>query len=67
MTPSMLKRISDAVGSIRYGAVHILIQDSKVIQIEKIEKVRLDKADRETGGTSHSSSDPTRHLEAGQE
>ena len=48
--------ISDAVGEenltaqillalrgIRYGYVQITVQDAKVVQIEKTEKIRLDK------------------------
>jgi len=30
-----------AIREIRYGSVQIVIQDSKVVQIEKIEKLRL--------------------------
>ena len=32
------------VQSLRYGVVEIIIHDSHVIQIEKTERVRLDKA-----------------------
>jgi hypothetical protein len=31
------------VGSLRYGAVEIIVQDSRVVQIEKTERVRLDR------------------------
>jgi len=31
------------VAALRFGAVHITVHDSKVIQIETTEKVRLDK------------------------
>jgi hypothetical protein len=30
-----------AIREIRYGSVQIVIQDSKVVQIEKLEKLRL--------------------------
>jgi hypothetical protein len=30
-----------AIREIRYGSVQIVIQDSKVVQIEKVEKIRL--------------------------
>jgi hypothetical protein len=30
-----------AIREIRYGSVQIVIQDSKVVQIDKIEKLRL--------------------------
>ena len=32
------------VKSLRYGVVEIIVQDSRVVQIEKTERVRLDKA-----------------------
>jgi len=48
---STLRRITQAVESIRYGTIQIVIQDSRVIQIEKTEKIRLDRADQTAGGT----------------
>jgi hypothetical protein len=36
-----LTRLMEMIGSIRYGSITLLIQDSKVIQIDKSEKVRL--------------------------
>jgi len=34
-------RIENAVKSIRYGIVQLIIQDGRVIQIDKTEKIRL--------------------------
>jgi hypothetical protein len=34
-------RIRDALREIRYGTVTLVIQDSRVIQIDKSEKIRL--------------------------
>ena len=39
--PEVLRRIADAIRSIRYGQVQIIIQDSRVVQIDTTEKVRL--------------------------
>ncbi len=39
----LLSQILKAVRSIRYGCVQIIVQDSKVVQIDKTEKIRLDK------------------------
>jgi hypothetical protein len=36
-----LKQLLDMVNSINYGSITLLIQDRKVVQIEKNEKVRL--------------------------
>jgi hypothetical protein len=35
--------IADAIRSIRHGRVELIVQDSRVIQINKTEKLRLDK------------------------
>ncbi|MCC2668730.1 MAG: putative small protein [Armatimonadetes bacterium] len=36
-----LEAIQDAVRSVRYGIVQLIIQDGRVVQIEKTEKIRL--------------------------
>lgn len=41
VTEKDLQAIVDFVGTIQFGAVTIVIQDGKVIQLEKSEKVRL--------------------------
>ncbi len=38
----LLERIADAIGGLRFGSVEIVIQDGKVVQIERREKFRLD-------------------------
>jgi hypothetical protein len=37
----VLSQIAEAIGGIRYGSVHVIIQDSRVIRIEKAEKIRV--------------------------
>jgi hypothetical protein len=37
----VLQLILRAIREIRYGSVQIVIQDSKVVQIDKVEKLRL--------------------------
>jgi hypothetical protein len=37
----ILRIILRAIREIRYGSVQIVIQDSKVVQIDKVEKLRL--------------------------
>ena len=54
----VLRLILRALREIRYGSIQIVIQDSKVVQIEKLEKIRLVNdpniarglADQTTGG-----------------
>ncbi len=38
-----LDLVIQQVGSLRYGVVEIIVHDSRVIQIEKTERVRLEK------------------------
>ena len=37
----VIRLILHAMREIRYGSVQIVIQDSKVVQIDKVEKIRL--------------------------
>lgn len=41
----LLLQILEALRSIRYGYVQIIVQDSKVVQIDKTEKIRFDRED----------------------
>ena len=38
----VLKYVEDAIRSIQYGSVEIVIQDGKVVQVETREKQRFD-------------------------
>ena len=38
-----LELVRQQVGSLRYGVVEIIVHDSQVTQIEKTERLRLDK------------------------
>jgi hypothetical protein len=38
-----LQLVIQHVGSLRYGVVEIVVHDGRVIQIEKTERLRLDK------------------------
>ncbi len=56
-----LEEIARAVRQIRFGSVEIVIHDSRVVQIERREKVRFDKASCGTGsGRPH---DPASRVE----
>ena len=48
-SPNIEQEILRAVRSLRYGSVEIIIHDSKVVQIERKEKIRLDKNSAEVG------------------
>jgi len=43
-----LEIVRRQVGSLRFGVVQIIVHDSQVTQIEKTERVRLDKSRAQT-------------------
>ena len=46
--PGWLEIVRRHVASLRYGVVQIVVHDSQVTQIDKTERVRLDKAAAQT-------------------
>ncbi|MGD0117424.1 MAG: YezD family protein [Candidatus Binatus sp.] len=42
----VLQRIAKAISGVRFGSVEVVIQDSRVVQIERKEKFRFDKNNR---------------------
>jgi hypothetical protein len=42
----VLRRIANAISGVRFGSVEVVIQDSRVVQIERKEKFRFDKHSR---------------------
>ena len=42
-----LELVIQHVGSLRFGAVEIVVHDSRVIQVEKTERLRLEKGSYE--------------------
>jgi hypothetical protein len=45
ITPDWLGIIARQVESLKFGVVQITVHESRVVQIEKTEKVRLDRTD----------------------
>ena len=43
-----LEVVSEQIGTLRFGVVQIVVHDGRVVQIEKTEKVRLDKPASDT-------------------
>ena len=41
--PGWLVLVRDHVNSLKFGTVQITVHDSRVVQVERAEKVRLDK------------------------
>jgi len=46
----LLAQIAEAIRTIRFGSVQILIHDGRVVQIEKAERLRVAQADLTPGG-----------------
>jgi len=46
----VLAQISKAIQAIRFGSVEIIIQDGKVVQIERKEKIRFNPDTRKGQG-----------------
>jgi hypothetical protein len=40
----VLERIAQAIRGVRFGSVQIVIHESRVVQIERAEKIRLDSS-----------------------
>lgn len=43
-SPQWLKLVEQAVGSLQFGVVQIVVHHAKVVQIETTEKLRLDQS-----------------------
>ena len=41
--PEWLKLVRDQVDSLKFGTVQITVHDSRVTQVERLEKLRLDR------------------------
>jgi hypothetical protein len=44
LPPLLLRELVDALWSIRYGAIELVIHDGRVVQLERREKVRFEHA-----------------------
>lgn len=42
LPPELLQELRQALGSIRYGTIELVIHDGRVVQLERREKVRFE-------------------------
>lgn len=42
-----LEVVAEQIGTLRFGVLQIVVHDGRVVQIEKTEKIRLDKPGRD--------------------
>jgi hypothetical protein len=50
VSPELLQQIGDAIRSMRYGTVQVTVHNARVVQIDKIERVRFTPATDLTRG-----------------
>ena len=60
--PTWLSLVQGQVESLRFGVVQIVVHDSRVVQIDRTEKLRVDQPEQRPSPNSV----PTRNLEAKQ-
>jgi hypothetical protein len=51
VSEATLKRISTAIDALQYGTIQITVHNSKVVQIDKIERIRVLRNDIEENGS----------------
>jgi hypothetical protein len=49
ITPEWLGIVQNQVEALKFGVVQITVHESRVVQIEKTEKVRIERPERERG------------------
>ncbi|HEU5040909.1 MAG TPA: YezD family protein [Gemmatimonadales bacterium] len=52
LPPALLQELRQALRSIRYGTIQLVIHDGRVVQLERREKVRFDHGVTEQNGAS---------------
>lgn len=60
LPPVLLRELMDALRTIRFGSIELVIHEGRVVQLERRQKVRFDievtslsRTDRTTGSPSH--------------
>jgi hypothetical protein len=47
--PTWLQLVRKQVGPLKFGTVQITVHDSRVVQVERVEKLRFDKPEQSAG------------------
>jgi len=47
--PAWLQLVREHVGSLKFGTVQITVHDARVVQVERVEKLRFDKPEPSGG------------------
>lgn len=60
-SPAVMSAIAQAIRSVRFGMIRIMVHDTRVVQIEKVEKIRMnDSAYLTAGGHDTPRTEPDR-------
>ena len=65
LSHELLSQILDAIRTIRFGTVQITIHDSRVVQIEKAEKIRVANSADLTAGGEDTANEETDQVSGG--
>jgi hypothetical protein len=47
--PAWLQLVREHVSSLKFGTVQVTVHDSRVVQVERVEKLRFDKPEQSDG------------------
>ena len=47
--PAWLQLVREHVASLKFGTVQVTVHDSRVVQVERVEKLRFDKPEQSDG------------------
>ena len=50
VSPEILQQIARAIQSLRYGTIQVTVHDARVVQIDKVERVRIVSPTNRTSG-----------------
>jgi len=64
LPPLLLRELVEALRSLRYGTIELVIHDGRVVQLERREKVRFDTAPLDRPDRRKSATSKTREIHA---
>ena len=51
ISPQQIRKIQDLAGQLAFGSISLIFQDGKLIQLEKNEKIRINRTEKKKGLT----------------
>jgi len=59
-SPAVMSMIAQAIRSVRFGMIRIMVHDTRVVQIEKVEKIRMEPSADLAAGSQTLQAEPHR-------